>query len=48
MKVTVKIEGEMDMEFASDDLMDSTLRDMIEEYLRDYITEVMEFVTVEE
>jgi hypothetical protein len=48
MNITVKFEGEIDMEFDIDDLMDSTLRDMIEQYITDNISEVMELATAEE
>jgi len=49
MKITIKFEGEMDMEVDIDDLMDSTLHDMIEEYITDNISSLMECnVTVEE
>ena len=48
MNITIKFEGEIDMEFDIDDLMDTTLRDMIEEYITDNISEVMELATAEE
>ncbi len=48
MNITIKFEGEIDMEFDIDDLMDSTLRDMIEQYITDNISEVMELATAEE
>lgn len=48
MNITIKFEGEIDMEFDIDDLMDSTLRVMIEEYITNNISEVMELATAEE
>ena len=48
MNITIKFEGEIDMEVDIDDLMDTTLRDMIEEYITDNISEVMELATAEE
>lgn len=48
MNITIKFEGEIDMEFDINDLMDTTLREMIEEYITDNIGEVMELATAEE
>lgn len=48
MNITIKFEGEIDMEFNIEDLMDSTLREFIEEYITDNISEVMELATAEE
>tara|TARA_S200002703_G_scaffold4099_1_gene5491 strand:+ start:392 stop:544 length:153 start_codon:yes stop_codon:yes gene_type:complete len=48
MNITIKFSGEMKMEVDIDDLMECTLLDMIEQYITNNISEVMELATAEE
>ena len=48
MNLTLKIEGQMDMEIDIDELLHTELLSVVEAYIRDNMSELMEFVEVEE
>lgn len=48
MNLTLKIEGEMDMEIDIDELLHRDLLSVVEQYIHENMSVLMEFVEVEE
>lgn len=49
MKITIKFSGEMDMDIDILDLMENELKDLVQEYIKENMYELMECnVTLEE
>ena len=46
--IKLKIDGEMNMEIDVEDILHTDLMSVVEQYIRDNIEEVMQYMTVEE
>tara|TARA_B100000925_G_C21611720_1_gene304990 strand:+ start:51 stop:200 length:150 start_codon:yes stop_codon:yes gene_type:complete len=46
--IKLKIDGEMNMEIDVEDILHTDLMSVVEQYIRDNIEEVMQYITVEE
>ena len=46
--IKLKIDGEINMEIDVEDILHTDLMSVVEQYIRDNIEEVMQYITVEE